>query len=123
MEYVKQFLNDYGFTIVYAAVTAIAAFIGAKIKAIYQEQTEDKKKAEVIRTCVLAAEQLYKSLSGAEKLEAVKTNTVQMLNSKGIDISELEMDRLIESVVAELNLKDLKITKNSGDTNGNQADG
>ena len=119
MEFLKSFFADYGFTIIYAAVTAIAAFIGTKIKAIYQDKVNDEAKEKIVRTCVTAAEQLYKTYSGTEKLEAVKSNVVQMLNAKGIDISEIEMDMLIESVVAELNLNDLKITKKESDDNGN----
>ena len=65
----------------------------------------------MVRICVKAAEQLYHELSGPEKLKKAQEGIVSMLNEKGIPISELEMNALIESVVCEFNygfgLKDL----------------
>lgn len=83
-------------------------YSGEKIIAKF---TTDKTKEAVVRTCVNAAEQLYKDLHGAEKLAKVKENIIEMLNEKGITISEIEMDMLIEAAVAEIN-KQLK--KESG---------
>ena len=86
-----------------AAITALAGFFGAQLKALYQKYVNDRTKEAVVRTCVKAVEQLYHDLSGAEKFERAKDGVVQMLNEKGIPISELEMNLLIESVVAEFN--------------------
>ena len=55
------------------------------------------------RTCDKAVEQLYHDLGGPEKLEKAQEGIRQMLEEKGIPISALEMDMLIESVVAEFN--------------------
>lgn len=112
MSYVLDFLKEYGFTIIYAILTAIAAFIGKQIKNIYQNRVDDKTKREIVETCVMAVEQLYQQLSGSEKLERAKESIVEILETKGIAISTLELDMLIESVVAEFNLYDLKIEKN-----------
>lgn len=111
MSYVLDFLKEYGFTIIYAVLTAIAAFIGKQIKNIYQNRVDDKTKREIVETCVMAVEQLYQQLSGSEKLERAKESIVEILETKGIAISTLELDMLIESVVAEFNLYDLKIEK------------
>lgn len=112
MSYVLDFLKEYGFTIIYAILTAIAAFIGKQIKNVYQNRVDDKTKREIVETCVMAVEQLYQQLSGSEKLERAKESIVEILETKGIAISTLELDMLIESVVAEFNLYDLKIEKN-----------
>ena len=85
-------------------MTAIVGFIGTQIKKIYDRATADDTKREVVETCVKAVEQLYQDLSGTEKLEKTKENIVEILNNKGIAISEIEMDMLIEACVAELNL-------------------
>lgn len=111
MSYVLDFLKEYGFTIIYAVLTAIAAFIGKQIKNVYQNRVDDKTKREIVETCVMAVEQLYQQLSGSEKLERAKESIVEILETKGISISTLELDMLIESVVAEFNLYDLKIEK------------
>lgn len=111
MSYVLDFLKEYGFTIIYAILTAIAAFIGKQIKNVYQNRVDDKTKREIVETCVMAVEQLYQQLSGSEKLERAKESIVEILETKGISISTLELDMLIESVVAEFNLYDLKIEK------------
>lgn len=86
-----------------AVLTAVAGFVGAQLKGLYQKYVNDKTKEAVVRTCVKAAEQLYHDLSGPEKLKKAQEGVVEMLNEKGIPISELEMNLLIESVVSEFN--------------------
>lgn len=111
MKLFSEFINSYGLTIVYAILTALAGFIASQIKRIYQEKCDNATKKDVVETCVKAVEQLYHDLGGAEKLERAKANILQMLTQKGIDISEIEMDMLIEAVVAEFNFNDLRIEK------------
>lgn len=111
MSYVLDFLKEYGFTLISAILTAMAAFIGKQLKNIYQNRVNDKTKREIVETCVMAVEQLYQQLSGSEKLERAKESIVEILETKGIAITTLELDMLIESVVAEFNLYDLKIEK------------
>jgi len=76
------------------ALTAIVGFIGARVKAFINDETKRK----VAKTVVSAVEQLYKDLSGAEKLQKAKESIVEMLNEKGINITELELNMLIEEV-------------------------
>lgn len=111
MSYVLDFLKEYGFTLISAILTAMAAFIGKQLKNVYQNRVDDKTKREIVETCVMAVEQLYQQLSGSEKLERAKESIVEILETKGIAITTLELDMLIESVVAEFNLYDLKIEK------------
>ena len=58
---------------------------------------------EKVKTVVNATEQLYKDLDGAKKLEKAKENIIALLNEKGITITELEMDMMIEEVVNGFN--------------------
>lgn len=104
MNAVTEFLSQYGYVIVYATLTAVAGFLGTQIKKIYEKCTNDDTKKKVVGTCVKAVEQLYSDLSGRQKLERAKENILAMLSFKGVDISELEMDMLIEAAVAEFNL-------------------
>lgn len=99
----EEMFSAYLLPAIVAVVTALAGMLGAQIKALYQRWVNDKTKEAVVRTCVKAAEQLYHDLSGAEKLQKAQEGVVQMLNEKGIPISELEMNLLIEAVVSEFN--------------------
>ena len=104
MTFVSDFISQYGMVIVYAVLTAIAGFLGAQVKKIYEKHTEDDTKRQVAQTCVKAVEQLYKGLKGSEKLKKAKENIISMLAIKGIDIADIELDMLIESCVSEFNV-------------------
>lgn len=82
--------------IIVAILTGIASFIGTKVKKIYEEKINDETKRKVVKTVVNAVEQLYQDFSGNEKLIEAQKNIINMLNEKGITISELEMKMLIE---------------------------
>lgn len=98
-----EIFATYVLPIMAAAATALAGFIGAQLKGLYQKHINDKTKEAVVRTCVKAVEQLYHDLGGPEKLEKAKEGIEAMLNEKGIPITELEMNLLIEAVVSEFN--------------------
>lgn len=104
MELISTFISEYGLMILYALLTAVAGFLGAQLKRIYENHVNDETKEKVVATCVKAVEQLYRDLDGKEKLDKAKENIVAMLTAKGIEISEIEIDMLIESCVAEMNL-------------------
>ena len=114
---IQDFISQYGLTLIYAALTAIAGFIAAQIRKIYQQKVDNLTKQKVVETCVKAVEQLYQDINGAEKLEKAKDSIIQMLSEKGIVITDLELDMMIEAVVAEFNFHDLRIKK-AGDTSG-----
>ena len=98
-----EIFATYALPIIAAAVTALAGFLGSQLKGLYQKYINDKTKESVVRTCVKAVEQLYHDLGGPEKLEKAKEGIEDMLNEKGIPITELEMNLLIEAVVSEFN--------------------
>lgn len=98
-----EIFATYGLPVIAAALTALAGFIGTQIKKLYEKHINDKTKEAVVRTCVKAVEQLYHDLGGPEKLEKAQEGVRQMLEEKGIPISELEMNLLIESIVSEFN--------------------
>ena len=109
-----EIFANYVLPVLAAAVAALAGFLGAQLKGLYQKYINDKTKESVVRTCVKAVEQLYHDLSGPEKLEKAKDGVVEMLNEKGIPISELEMNLLIEAVVSEFNYGFAKVSEVSG---------
>lgn len=95
------------FPVISAAVLALAGFIGTQFKKIYERFTADKTKKAVAETVVRAVEQMYKDLNGDEKKQRAIEGIRDMLNEKGIPITDLEIDMLIESAVAGFNFQKL----------------
>ena len=107
-EILHEYLLPSAWTALVTIVSAVFAFIGAQLKKKYQEKIDTEEKRHAVETCVNAAEMVYKDLKGAEKLAKVKENIVEWLNLKGISISEIELDMMIEAAVTNLNLDYLK---------------
>lgn len=110
----KEFINEYGMTILYAILTAIAGFIGSQLKKLYEQKINTETKKKAAETVVKAIEQLYNDLEGSEKYIKAFESLNELLEEKGIAITELECQMLIESVVAEFNRKWTK----EGNANG-----
>jgi hypothetical protein len=98
-----EFMATYGLQIMYAILTAIAGAIGIVVKRLYTKYANDKTKKDVVRTVVLGVEQIYKDLGGPEKLEQALISASEMLEDKGITVTDLELRMLIEAAVAEFN--------------------
>ena len=80
-------------------LTAIGSYVGLKVKTFIKEKVDTDTKRKVVETTCRYINQLYDDLDGAEKLEKAKENILAQLNEKGITISELELDVLIEATV------------------------
>lgn len=103
MDFIKNFISEYGMTILYTVLTALTGYLGVWVKKLYTKYINDKTKADVVKTCVKAVEQLYTDLHGEEKYQEVVAAATEMLNEKGITVTELEIKMLIESAVCEFN--------------------
>lgn len=103
MEFINMFISEYGTALLYVIVTGVFAYLGAQAKKLADKYLNDKTKKDVARTVVQAVEQIYKDLHGAEKLEMALQSASDMLEEKGIAVTELEMMMLIEAAVAEFN--------------------
>ena len=103
MDIFTQFINEYGTTILYTILTALAGYIGIWVKSLYTKYINDKTKQDVVKTCVSAVEQLYKDLHGEEKYNKVVESVSEMLMEKDITITDLELKMLIEAAVGEFN--------------------
>ena len=98
-----EFINQYGTTILYTLLTAVAGYIGLVVKHYAKKWFDTREKKAVAKAAVLFAEQVYKDLHGPEKLEQALIAAEEMLAEKGIAISSLELRVLIEAAVAEFN--------------------
>lgn len=103
MELFNNFLAEYGTTILYTIITAVAGYLGVVFKNLYQKYINDQTKKDVVSTCVKAVEQLYKDLHGSEKLDKACESASMMLAEKGVTVSDLELRMLIEAALAEFN--------------------
>ena len=99
----EEIFGAYVLPAIVSLLAAAAAFLGNQLKRLYEKYINDKTKQSVVRTCVKAVEQLYHDLGGPEKLEKAKASAVEMLNEKGIPITDLELSMLIDSAVSEFN--------------------
>jgi intergrase/recombinase len=97
----ENFIAEYGTQILYAVFTAILGAIGTWIGTIYKKYINDKTKESVVKTCVKAVEQIYTDLHGEEKYNKAVEAITEMLNEKGISISEFEIKMLIEASCSE----------------------
>lgn len=104
-----NFLNEYGILsmIITAVVGAVGTALGLFFKRLYTNTIGDKIKLdtvkEIARVVVKFVEQVYKDIHGEEKLDKALEAFAEMLNNKGITISELEMRVYLESALAEFN--------------------
>lgn len=98
LENVWDLISSDVLNLVTTVFSIVITIIVTNIKKIYKEKVTDETKRNVIKTVVNAIEQLYKDLSGEEKLQKAKENIINMLSEKGITISELEMDMMIEEI-------------------------
>lgn len=103
MEIFSEFIAEYGTTILYTIITAIAGYVGIVVKNLYKKFVDDKTKESVVKTCVKAVEQLYKNMGGEEKFDRAVSAASEMLSEKGINITTLELEMLIEATVNEFN--------------------
>lgn len=91
--------------IINVILVGIVTFIGTKIKKIYEEYINDKTKKEIVKATVEYVEQVSSTLekTSEEKFNQAKTKAIEWLNEKGINISDTELEILIESAVNAFN--------------------
>ena len=84
--------------IISIAVTLLSAFagwLGIKVKAFL----DTKEKREIVESTVKYVEQVGRSLGSHEKLELAKEKALEWLNVRGFNISDVELEILIEAAV------------------------
>lgn len=87
--------------IVVTLLTAILSYIGVKIKNIIEKFTNEKLKKEIVCSTVRYIEQIFKNnlITSEEKYETCKNKALEWLNKKGLNVSDTELEILIESSV------------------------
>ncbi len=90
-------------SIAVTVVMAIAGWVGTKLGKYIDEQKNSKQIREIVAHTVRYVEQVAKDLGSEQKLELAKARVVDYANTKGLRISEIEVEILIEAFVNELN--------------------
>ena len=96
-------LQPYILEIIVAILTGVASFIGLKLKGVYEKYANTKIKQDIVKSTVKYIEQVYKDIHGAEKLEKAKEKALEWLNQEGINVSDTELEILIEASVNSFN--------------------
>lgn len=111
MEY-NELINSLMPYIISAAATvlaAVGAWLGTKVKA----WLDTKEKKDIVEATVKYVEQIGKALGSDEKLELAKQKALDWAKSKGISVSDIELEILIEATVngfsKEYNSSDLLV--------------
>lgn len=86
-------------SIAVTCLTAIAGYVGNVIKKYFEEKANTETKRKVVETTCRYVEQIFKDLDGPSKLQKAKENILLQLQEKGVPITDLELDVLIESTV------------------------
>lgn len=96
-----ELIQDNLIQILATIITAVASFIGMSIKKAYTKYVDTKTKKEIVDSTVKYIEQIHKGvmISNEDKLSKAKEKSLEWLNSKGLKISDTELDILIESAV------------------------
>lgn len=101
MQSILTWIEPVASLLVCTAVTAIAGFLGNRVRILCNRFFEDKSKKTVAEVCVKAVEQLYHGFDGETKKEKALLFVERLLTEKGIPFTSSEMHILIESAVSE----------------------
>ena len=96
-------LNGYVTQIILILLLALASFLGAQIKKLYNKYVTTEIKQSVCRTAVRFVEQVYKDIHGQDKLRQAMIKASEILAEYGITISETELIAMLEAAVNEFN--------------------
>lgn len=80
-------------------ISLLLGIMATKIKSTYNNKVKDETVRAVVESVVRWAQQVYEDCDGVEKLEAALQKASDILNEKGITISDSELNMLIESAV------------------------
>ncbi len=96
-------IGNYLYQIILVLFLALATFLGAQAKKLYNQYVTTEIKQSVCKTVVRFVEQVYRDLHGEEKLRAAMQRASIILADYGIRITDEELISIIEAAVNEFN--------------------
>lgn len=101
-EILDTILNSYLVPALATFITSFIAWIGTKIKSKYEEKVKDEQVQNIVEKVVKYVEQKYKDFDSSKKYNEALAKAQEWLNQKGIEVTDVELDTLIESSVYEI---------------------
>ena len=98
----QTILSTYLIPALMTFLTGFVTWLGTRIKQKYDENIKNEEVRKIVKQVVQYVEQKYETLKGEEKYKIAFENASSWLAQKGIEISVVELDTLIESSVYEL---------------------
>ncbi len=97
-------LNNSIIELILTVITGVISFVGIRLKTIYKEKINDETVKKIVTDTVKYVEQITKdiSITSENKKQKAKDKILQWLDQKGLSISDVELDILIESAVNSL---------------------
>ncbi len=99
MNMIKSFISVYGFPILSTIITAVISYIGIHLKNTINTYLKHKTKIEEAEMVYHATEELYPNISKEDKYQKMVANLKQILKEKNINITDLEINILLYSVM------------------------
>ena len=95
------FLSTYGEQLIsliagILTATGITAYISAKVQAWLEKNDRRREIEKIVRDCVELAQRQEPKLTGAEKYEFAAAKAAEWCASVGLQVSEVELEILIE---------------------------
>ena len=103
-ELITQIIIDY----LPVILASIGTFLVARLSKLWTKIAEDKTKRDIAATTVRYIEQVFIDLHGKEKLQKAKESMSELLISKGINITEVEITMLLEEAVKNMNYSSIQ---------------
>ena len=100
-------MKDIILSVMSIIITGVITYLGTVIKTYLDDKKEMSTKEKIVRDTVKFVEQVYRDLNGPDKYKIAKENILSMLGTKGISVTDLEIEVLIESVVSDFNFAKL----------------
>jgi len=88
-------LQPHIISIAVTLLSALAGWLGIKVKAFL----DTKEKRDIVEATVMYVEQVGRSLGSHEKFELAKEKALEWINTKGFNVSDIELEILIEAAV------------------------
>ena len=99
-----------------AVVAALASYIALRVRKLLERREQGLIKRQAVEDCVKAVEQVYGELPGSVRKEKAQQGVRELLQAQKIEITDFELDILIEACVKELNCGLFSAGKRPGDT-------
>ena len=103
MKEVINYILAYAPNIIAMFVSAIVGVLGITLRNLANKYCNSELKRTIAKDVVQAVEQIFRDLHGKDKFYEAADMLRVMLEKNGIDITEDEMEMLIESAVNEFN--------------------